>query len=457
MVISKKKQRKKTFFFPALLFFILLTCNSILAQSKRAAIWHVGNKRLNFNTTPITISEINAPFLGTSLSNSLSTQQGEMLLFMSAYGKLYNKHYNVITNNGGGKLCDFFIPKPNNDSLIYLMSVDNYRVVDVKNNKFISKENIKWNDIYGNDPNNVAYHLNAIHHSNCNDIWVIVRDSAFNIYSYLLTNKGISERFVKSNIAGFSLKLSPTGKYFCMFNRSNSKYISIIFGKFDRKTGLFTQTVSKLLPNVLSCASCAFSPDESKLYLNVETNKHDELYQVDIVNEIPQIDDIVILNELPRGYIKKHPSMQLGIDGKIYITYYFRLKRIDIIHQPNIKGKGCNYQANAISLSTGGNGLPRFVTTYLSNNPCELSFYSQNFCYGDYTLFNINNADKIKSVLWDFGDDKSSTELSPKHYYDAPGEYTVTLQVTFTNGNVKRETQTINISNFNKLRIKKGN
>ncbi len=130
-------------------------------------------------------------------------------------------------------------------------------------------------------------------------------------------------------------------------------------------------------------------------------------------------------------------------------------RRIDIVHNPNAAGTSCNFQANAIELNTGGNTLPVFISTWKSSNACELSFYSQNFCFGDNTMFNIKNTENIKSVLWNFGDGSSSTELSPEHYYATEGEYTVTLKTTFNNGRITTETQNIHIRNFNQLIINK--
>ena len=51
------------------------------------------------------------------------------------------------------------------------------------------------------------------------------------------------------------------------------------------------------------------------------------------------------------------------------------------------------------------------------------------------------------SYAWDFGDGNSSTDPNPIHLYSQSGNYTVTLTVTDTCGNLKTSSQTINVVN----------
>ncbi|NJK85572.1 MAG: PKD domain-containing protein [Bacteroidales bacterium] len=46
-----------------------------------------------------------------------------------------------------------------------------------------------------------------------------------------------------------------------------------------------------------------------------------------------------------------------------------------------------------------------------------------------------NNTTDGSSYLWDFGDGSVSTEISPQHQYEHPGEYTVSLRANSSNGN----------------------
>lgn len=60
-------------------------------------------------------------------------------------------------------------------------------------------------------------------------------------------------------------------------------------------------------------------------------------------------------------------------------------------------------------------------TYYLTNQNVSFAFNEMYFM-GD-----------IESVLWSFGDGGTSSENNPKHQYSAGGEYTATVEVTYTN------------------------
>lgn len=48
-----------------------------------------------------------------------------------------------------------------------------------------------------------------------------------------------------------------------------------------------------------------------------------------------------------------------------------------------------------------------------------------------------NTGDTVNvNFFWDFGDGQYSTDINPVHYYDAPGVYTIILQVTGNLGNI---------------------
>jgi len=71
---------------------------------------------------------------------------------------------------------------------------------------------------------------------------------------------------------------------------------------------------------------------------------------------------------------------------------------------------------------------------------------ASNFCLGELTTFSASFTN-IKSVLWNFGDSQTSTELNPSHIYANAGTYTVTLEVTFTDNSTQTITKTIEILN----------
>jgi len=67
-------------------------------------------------------------------------------------------------------------------------------------------------------------------------------------------------------------------------------------------------------------------------------------------------------------------------------------------------------------------------------------------CVNNSTSFLLTNTTNIQSVVWDFGDTKTSSETNPIHSYINTGNYTVTLTVTYTNGSTQTVTKEIKIN-----------
>ena len=78
----------------------------------------------------------------------------------------------------------------------------------------------------------------------------------------------------------------------------------------------------------------------------------------------------------------------------------------------------CNLAAFKFELST--------IEAVISN-PTPL------VCLPDPVIFNNNSANG-NAFFWDFGDNTTSTDVNPVHFYSGPGTYTVTLVVSDTNG-----------------------
>jgi len=432
---------------------IILICTFpfiLNAQNKQAAIWHVGNKRLDFNTNPITITEVDTPFQGTFSSIALADSNGNFLLFASTQtNKLYNKNFQEVTNgniNVGTPSQQrlLFIPKPSNPNLVYLISPVNYSLIDIQNSTTI-ESNITWGN-YGLEDN-----IYAIHHANCNDIWIIIAHQD-GFYSHLVSNTGISNSLSftpNQNHVGHRGCFSSSGKYFVHLNTVSQNprdTVLIEFGELNRATGKFTITHRYKFNSYQMCFSSSFSPDGNKLYLFMQMRNSNtyHIYQTNIINGVPDFANSIIINTLILGGFSAYSSMQVAIDGKIYQTFYLKPK-INIIHNPNQLGVACNYEDNAIPLTTAGNSLPIFISTWFSNNYCSLDYFAENNCLSDPTNFTINHTTNIQSVLWHFGDSQTSTILNPTHTYTNAGTYTVKLIATYTDNSTDTITKDIEI------------
>jgi gliding motility-associated-like protein len=69
-------------------------------------------------------------------------------------------------------------------------------------------------------------------------------------------------------------------------------------------------------------------------------------------------------------------------------------------------------------------------------------------CLGDSTSFQAQASPgvTIQSVLWNFGDGTTSTDMNPVHLFQNNGNYTVSLEVTTTDGCTQTSTSTITIN-----------
>ncbi len=126
----------------------LLTINYLSAQNKQAAIWHIGGKKIDFNTNPITITDANYPFNGMGGSTTLADTNGNLLLHYSFHSRtIYDKNSNPLINGTDISLHNaqikfLFIPKPENENIVYLMNYTEYSVIDLNRNEVIEKKRL---------------------------------------------------------------------------------------------------------------------------------------------------------------------------------------------------------------------------------------------------------------------------------------------------------------------------
>lgn len=271
--------------------------------------------------------------------------------------------------------------------------------------------------------------------------WVIAHGLENNtFYAYEVTSAGVNENPVTSNAGSIlkndynlrqnlgAMKVSPKGDKiaFASFGRSTVELFS-----FNNATGKVTDMaiISPLITGVNQGPYYVeFSPDGTKLYYtiaNLSTGRDNHLYQYDISTGATSVE----LNVPPLD--ADVSALQLGRDGKIYVSRYQR-SYLGVIENPNRPGTACNYNQDGINLGTHKalNGLPNFIQSYFDVPPVDYD----TKCDGDLTVFDILNKSNIDNVSWDFGDAGNTTPgsgLSPQHLFSRPGDFTVTMTETF--------------------------
>ncbi|MCC6413749.1 MAG: hypothetical protein IT270_19025, partial [Saprospiraceae bacterium] len=159
-----------------------------------------------------------------------------------------------------------------------------------------------------------------------------------------------------SNNANFLLKCSYPLR---VFNGPTWDGYAELF-RFDNATGTISAPIL-VIDSVRSIYSAEFSPDNNKLYFNLWTPS-DSLYQFDLC----VWDSTTIRNsKVNLGKAADNTGqLQLGPDGKIYITSTYR-NYLSVIHKPNLAGAACQYEPQAIATPRECLlGLPTFPASY---------------------------------------------------------------------------------------------
>lgn len=458
--------------------FFLLTV-FLLAQSafaqREASRWYFGNNAgLDFNSgSPVALT--NGQLKTHEGCSTISDQNGN-LLFYSDGINVWDKAHRLMPNGIGllghesSTQSAIIIPKEGSKTQYYIFTVDepdpeetinyglNYTLVDLSlNNGFgdvvTSEKNVHLITYNQSDPSEsllkCSEKITAVQHNDERSIWVITH-FIDTFYAFEVDENGVNTTPVtsksktvvptggyKQNGIGY-LKVSPDGKKIgvahsqvSFSNQSGPKTPSSKSGRvllydFDANTGEVSNELillSKSVPYGIE-----FSPKSTKLYATANNYENDgrpmgsSLYQFDLSASdiIKSKEDISTSSNVAGG-------LQLAIDGKIYRSGYpingagFN---ISVIENPEVKGTLCNYKQNTVFLDgkPAELGLPPYVQSFFL-----FKFEFTNVCYGDATEFLITGDAPYQSVKWDFGDESISGEISPKHTYENPGDYTVSL------------------------------
>ena len=421
--------------------FFLYTLASF-AQGE-ANIWYFGERAgLDFNSgVPVALT--NGQLDTLEGCATISNNSGQLLFYTDGI-TVWDRNHAIMPNGTGlfghpsSSHAATIVPLPGSATLFYVFTLDAfvgtngfcYSIVDMSLNGGNGAVTTKNVQIY--TPSNEK--LCIVKHANNSDYWVVTHEwNSNNFVSHLLTSSGLSATPVISSagvvITGATdkvlgqMKISPNGTKLAIANTN----INAELFDFNTTTGIVSN--SQVLYNQNYAYGVEFSPDSQKLYITNNALTHDYfIFQFDLTasnvpNSILTIESGNSINSKPWG-------MQLGPDGKIYVTKPFTSK-LNVIHNPNALGTSCNFQQNAVDL--GGKicklGLPPFVSSFFFTPAIQF----QNACVGESAQFQLSNA-TITSANWDFGDGTTSTSLSPTHTYVVAGTYNVTVSTTSPSG-----------------------
>ncbi|HXB42343.1 MAG TPA: gliding motility-associated C-terminal domain-containing protein, partial [Bacteroidia bacterium] len=290
----------------------------------------------------------------------------------------------LIGGGGTSTQAAIIIAKPGSNNLYYVITADQggyglspnkgvfYSVIDMNQNAGKGSVILK-NKLLTPPP--TIEKLTAVKHCNGKDYWIITHSFLSNAYhAYLLTSSGIDSIDVVSNTGTVeqntggtydetigSLKASPNGKKLAL---CISYYVpSVEITEFDNSSGIISNPVIISYQGNPSPYGLSFSPDNSKLYVSLMYDK--QILQYDVSNHSTAAinsSQTVIASQ------KYFCAMQLAPDGKIYVVN--DTSGIGVIQNPDGPDTACNYQAVAVSFSTGHCtlGLPNFIDGRTSNS-----------------------------------------------------------------------------------------
>ncbi|MBC7487205.1 MAG: T9SS type A sorting domain-containing protein [Cytophagaceae bacterium] len=231
------------------------------------------------------------------------------------------------------------------------------------------------------------------------------------------------------------------------FNRCQTKVAfignnSVQVFNWDRIIGTIgTNIYSAVTPTLgLSLGyGLEFSPSGNMLYFSDLTGQ--KLYHLDLSTST-----LTVLSSASSNNITEIGTMQLGIDGKIYVTNVSNLANptyIGVISNPDGSAATCGYSSTGFTLNAGPGPYPT-IYRGIANEPwlnpdlrinnskvggtCQYQF-SHNFITYSRNIIGENTA----AIRWDFTNDGTwdvTGNATPTYDYGGAGTYTVKLEVT---------------------------
>jgi len=402
------------------IYFLILCPFIIFAQGKRDYVWLLGGNRtpttdtsyqgfqIDFNTKPrsIYIKDRPNPILRQN-NASICDKDGNLLMY-TAGCHVSDRLHRVMPNGkiNEGLVWDFYCkygdyPLYNGTLIIPMVSKANeyivlhrflefdpdpqlpggtstkllYSIVDMNANN-------SFGDVKSKNQIVIEKHLSggdltAVRHANNIDWWILVPGRANDLYySIQMTENG--PRPFQTMQLGIPMQYLDDGGSQSCFSADGTKY-----ARMTPSTGLFLMDFNRSngqLSNFRNVTTgsetndhsvgVAFSPNSRFVYLVYRF----DLYQVDTWAQDFQASLVHI--DSWDGYVEGgiwaagFDAAMLGPDCKIYIRTGTSNRVMHVIHNPNEKGKACNFEQHGIQLPARNHAsIPNFVHYRLGYEP----------------------------------------------------------------------------------------
>ena len=426
---------------------------SLVFAQQEASNWYFGSSAgIKFLPDGSVVPLPNSNMTAQHGCATVSDENGN-LLFYSNGEEIWNKNHQKMSNGSGlsgsfyANQSTFILKKPGSFNLFYVFTNDlvsggkglRYSEVNMNLDGGLGAVTANKNIVVLNSS---CEKIAVVKHANGVDYWVVAHEFNSNaFFSYLVTSFGINFSGVKSNAgsiinntpagpisASGGMKIAPDGSRLAVCN----KFSNIELFDFDTSTGKISNAKVILNGNYESY-SVEFSPNSKVLYASVLRNG--VLFQYDLNSTDIASSKIEIARSLT-----SNGGLQLGINGKIYLSIFSGTTKLSVINNPDNLGLDCDFQYNSVAIAgTQFYGLPLFSASIFNQ-----LFTVNKLCFSDATEFTLLNVQPSTTAIWNFGDGSTSTSINPKHTYSSPGNYTVSVSI---NGNVPK-TKNIVISHI---------
>jgi len=451
-----------------------LTLNALFAfGQKEADNWFFGDyAAINFKTgSPqvLTGSVMTTDEGCTSISDSAGN-----LLFYTDGSYIWNKNHQIMMNGSGlkGNLSStqsaIVVKKPNSYNLYYVFTLDafvgsngfQYSIIDI--NKQSGLGEVVTKNVFLT--NGLSEKISVARSCDNNSYWIVVHEYNSNKFlSYQLDKNGLNSTPVttsigsnhnhghptKSDCSGY-MKISPNGKKIaCAIGYTNKVEIF----DFDNLTGKITNGIT--IDNINQPYGLEFSPNSNLLYVTEIILNTVLQYDISIYNT-----NAIKLSKLTIGSLvgTYGGPLQMANNGKMYAGSRVS-SSISCINNPNIKGNGCSFIANALNLGSGKCrfGFPNILPNYFSTKSTNNKLIIKEGCLNKSTSFSFTDSSIVSNATWYFGDKKNSTSTKYTTVFTYKDTGTYKIKLIYSHSTCTKDSLFYSIKISDILPLKLGN
>ena len=409
-----------------LLFFASGFISLSFAQNETDKWFFGSGAALNFSSgSPVVVT---SPLYTSEGTAALSDATGKLRFFTNGV-EVYDSTKTIMPN-GTGLMGDIsttqsalIVPSPTSSSQYYIFTAGadgagdfRYSIVDMTLNGGLGDVMVANKNVLLTD--SITEKIAAISDGG-NGIWIVTHKWGTNqFYAYHLTTSGIAPPVI-TNVGSVHTTSAIQNTYGQLkFNNCGTRlacavgYQDIVeLFDFNLTTGIVSNPMNlNLSDNVYGVE---FSPSGTYLYVtSYFTSAKLSQFNISLAT-LP----LIAASKVPLSATDDLYGMQLGPDGKIYVSRSFSSTYLGVINNPEVSGFGCNYVDNGLDLDPsfmGVNGalsLPSFMQTYLklaTGATCLTTEISEDFTeminpvYPNPTSnefsINLSNKDALVSV-----------------------------------------------------------